>query len=52
MGSLLIKLFIKNPDKTDDPDVREQYGKFAGVVGIVSNPVSYTHLTLPTILRV
>ena len=37
MGSLLIKLFIKNPDKTDDPDVREQYGKFAGVVGIVSN---------------
>lgn len=29
MGSLLIKLFIKNPDKTDDPDVREQYGKFA-----------------------
>lgn len=37
MGSLLIKLFIKNPDKTDGPDVREQYGKFAGVVGIVSN---------------
>ena len=37
MGSLLIKLFIKNSDKTDDPDVREQYGKFAGVVGIVSN---------------
>ena len=37
MGSILIKLFIKNPDKTDDPDVREQYGKFAGVVGIVSN---------------
>ncbi len=37
MGSFLIKLFIKNPDKTDDPDVREQYGKFAGVVGIVSN---------------
>ena len=37
MGSFLIKLFIKNPEKTDDPDVREQYGKFAGVVGIVSN---------------
>ena len=33
---LLIKLFIKNPDKTDDPDARQQYGKFAGVVGIVS----------------
>lgn len=37
MGSFLIKLFIKDPDRTDDPAVRERYGKFAGIVGIVSN---------------
>lgn len=37
MGKLLIKLFIKDHENTEDPGVRESYGKFAGAVGIVSN---------------
>ncbi|MDD6647737.1 MAG: cation diffusion facilitator family transporter [Firmicutes bacterium] len=37
MGKLLIRIFVKNHENTDDPRVRERYGKFAGVVGIVSN---------------
>ena len=37
MGKLLIKLFIKDSDKTDDPKVRENYGVFCGIVGIICN---------------
>lgn len=37
MSNLLIKLFVKDYENTDDPKVRENYGKFAGVIGIVSN---------------
>lgn len=37
MGKLLIRIFVKDHENTDDPRVRERYGKFAGVVGIVSN---------------
>lgn len=37
MKNLLIKLFIKDPDNTRDPAVRESYGSLAGTVGIVSN---------------
>lgn len=37
MGKLLIRLFVKDYKNTSDPKVRERYGKFAGVVGIVSN---------------
>ena len=37
MGKLLIRIFVKDHENTDDPKVRERYGKFAGVVGIVSN---------------
>ena len=37
MGNLLFKLFIKNREDISDPAVREQYGKLAGIVGIVSN---------------
>lgn len=37
MGKLLIKLFIKDSDKTDDPKVRESYGVFCGIVGIICN---------------
>ncbi len=37
MQNFLIKKFIKDYDKTEDPQVREAYGKLAGVVGIVSN---------------
>lgn len=37
MQNFLVKRFIKDYDKTEDPQVREAYGKLAGVVGIVSN---------------
>lgn len=37
MGKLLIRLFVKDHENTDDPKVRESYGKFAGIVGIISN---------------
>ena len=37
MGKLLIKLFVRDYENTEDPKVRESYGKFAGVVGIISN---------------
>ena len=37
MIKILYKLFIKNYEDTKNPKVREQYGKLAGAVGIVSN---------------
>lgn len=37
MTELLTKLFIKNHQNTDDISVRENYGTFAGIVGIVVN---------------
>ncbi|QNK41604.1 cation diffusion facilitator family transporter [Caproicibacter fermentans] len=37
MTRLLIRLFIRNYQKIDDPQVRERYGKFSGLVGIVTN---------------
>lgn len=37
MGKFLIKAFIKDHENTSDPKVREQYGKLAGIVGIISN---------------
>lgn len=37
MTMFLVKLFVKDYKNTEDPQVRERYGKFAGVVGIVSN---------------
>lgn len=37
MTKILYKLFIKNYEDTKNPKVREQYGKLAGVVGIVTN---------------
>ena len=37
MGKVLFKLFIKDHENTSDPSVREQYGKLAGAVGIISN---------------
>jgi len=33
----LIRFFIKNAEHTSNPAVRERYGRFAGLVGIVSN---------------
>ena len=37
MIKILYRLFIKNYKDTKNPKVREQYGKLAGAVGIVSN---------------
>ncbi len=37
MENLLCKWFVKDYKNTEDPIVRERYGKLAGVVGIVSN---------------
>jgi cation diffusion facilitator family transporter len=37
MRKLLIRLFIKNHEDIKDPKVRENYGKLAGMVGIVTN---------------
>ena len=34
---VLIKKFIKDYENTSDPVVRERYGKFAGIIGIISN---------------
>ena len=35
MTKLLIKLFIKDSEKTDDPAVRSRYGTLSGIVGIL-----------------
>ena len=37
MTDLLIKLFIKDNDKSTDPSVREKYGVFSSIVGIITN---------------
>lgn len=37
MTSLLIRLFIRSPQRTADPVVRARYGTLAGAVGIVLN---------------
>lgn len=37
MTKLLIRLFIRNPENTNDPNVREAYGILAGFVGILLN---------------
>jgi len=37
MTDILIRLFVKNSDNVKDRDVRQSYGKMAGIVGIVCN---------------
>lgn len=37
MTRLLIRLFIRDCQKTEDPHVRERYGMFSGLVGILTN---------------
>lgn len=37
MIRLLIRLFVKDYRDTENPKVRERYGKFSGLVGIVTN---------------
>ena len=37
MNELLFKLFIKDYNDVKKPQVREAYGKLAGMVGVISN---------------
>ncbi len=37
MADILIRLFIRDRENTENAQVRENYGKFAGVVGIATN---------------
>lgn len=37
MTELLIRLFVKNPENVKQPDVRQNYGILASIVGIVVN---------------
>ena len=37
MTDFLVKLFVKDYKNTDDGQVRENYGIFAGIVGIAAN---------------
>lgn len=37
MGNFLFKKFIKNYEDVKNPEVRDSYGKLAGIVGIISN---------------
>ncbi len=37
MNEFLCKIFVKDHDNVTDPGVRRSYGRFAGVVGILSN---------------
>ncbi len=37
MNEFLCKTFVKDHDNVTDPKVRQSYGKFAGLVGILSN---------------
>ena len=39
MNKFLCRIFVKDYENTKDPQVRERYGKFAGVVGILSNVI-------------
>ncbi len=41
MTKLLVKTFIRDYENTANPAVRERYGKFAGLVGIISNLVLF-----------
>ncbi len=41
MGSLLIKLFVRDKDNVTDINVRTAYGKFSGAVGIVCNVILF-----------
>lgn len=41
LTKILVRGFVRHPEKTADPDVRAAYGRLAGVVGIVANIVLF-----------
>lgn len=50
MTGLLLRLFVKNHNDTEDPVVRSAYGKLAGAVGIVCNLLLFAGKLLAGIL--
>ncbi len=42
MINLLVKTFIKNSEDVDNPKVRQSYGVFAGIVGIICNVILFS----------
>lgn len=50
MTQLLLRLFVRHADQTEDPAVRAAYGKLAGIVGIVCNGLLFTGKLLAGIL--
>ena len=50
MTSLLLRLFVKSHDDTENPVVRSAYGKLAGAVGIVCNLLLFAGKLLAGIL--
>ena len=41
MTGLLLRIFIKNSEDTDNPKVRQKYGMLSGIVGIVCNVILF-----------
>ena len=50
MIDLLLKRFIKDYDKTKNPEVRTRYGVFAGIVGIICNLILFLAKILAGVL--
>ena len=42
MINLLVKTFVKNSEDIDNPQVRQSYGVFAGIVGIICNVILFS----------
>ncbi|MDD6798502.1 MAG: cation-efflux pump, partial [Clostridia bacterium] len=52
MTGLIIKLFVKNSEQTENPEVRARYGSVAGITGIICNIVLFvSKLLIGTISR-
>ena len=50
MLKLLVRLFIKDSENVNDPDVREKYGTLAGIMGIVLNALLFAGKYLAGVL--
>lgn len=52
MTGLIIKLFVKDSEQTENPEVRARYGSVAGITGIICNIVLFvSKLLIGTISR-